>query len=767
MRRILSFAVCLLILFSALASCGGERLPEEPGTGSAEQSAPEEIPEEKKVTFFPGDSLVVRRESAPADEVSAVTELVRKLEKKFGAVEYTTDWDRNPLRREREIIVGIFDGDVGDLPGKKTLGKEAFAATVTGGKLIISASDAKGIEIAADLIMTDVERSGKLEYAEGWSFAYSQSKKYDALFVGGVKLTGCRLERYESEYFSAAADRLRAEIFAATGVLLEYGNGGNTVRFRLDGEEPSKAALAVEGGDIVITAGTRVGLHRAVRRLITERLHEISSAPANGTDAVLEPSTADFGTFVAYEDYGAVGDGVHDDLEAIVKAHAAANAAGLPVMTREDAEYYIGGAALTAVIRTDVDWSTSRFVFDDRAVENITQPVFSVEPSYQNQAPKLGPLRAGASNIGYAPGFPCFVQIYNDNVRQYIRQGLNQNSGNVMTDVVLVDADGNVDPSTPLLWDFETVTRCFMRRCDEEPLTLRGGVFTTIANAATGTAYYYRGIKITRSNTSVDSFEHYITGEGDVGQSYYGILDISNCNGVTVKNCVFTGHRTYTKIGSAGSPVSQGTYDLVVTACTSFTATDCVQSNDINDKTRWGVFASNYAKNILFERCSFSRFDAHKGVCNVTLIGCKLGHQGINLIGHGKALISGCTVYGTYFVNLRSDYGSTWNGDVEIVNCDYYPGNGNSKKPIIINGSNDGTLPTSVIITGFVLHDSSGSETPYLFADLNPNYKTATRPIGMPEKIEVNNFTSVSGKRLELAKTPAMFPGVEIITVGG
>ena len=36
-------------------------------------------------------------------------------------------------------------------------------------------------------------------------------------------------------------------------------------------------------------------------------------------------------TFVTYEQFGAVGDGIADDLAAIVKAHAYANANGLPV----------------------------------------------------------------------------------------------------------------------------------------------------------------------------------------------------------------------------------------------------------------------------------------------------------------------------------------------------------------------------------------------------------------------------------------------------
>ena len=45
--------------------------------------------------------------------------------------------------------------------------------------------------------------------------------------------------------------------------------------------------------------------------------------------------------FVSYEDFGAVGDGIHDDLPAIVEAHRYANEQGLPVRARDGAIYYI------------------------------------------------------------------------------------------------------------------------------------------------------------------------------------------------------------------------------------------------------------------------------------------------------------------------------------------------------------------------------------------------------------------------------------------
>ena len=84
---------------------------------------------------------------------------------------------------------------------------------------------------------------------------------------------------------------------------------------------------------------------------------------------------------VTYEEFGAVGDGKADDQKAIVAAHAAANKRKLPVRAGDGKTYYIGGGAKVAVIKTDVDFGTAKFVIDDRNLENVKAPVFRVDPS--------------------------------------------------------------------------------------------------------------------------------------------------------------------------------------------------------------------------------------------------------------------------------------------------------------------------------------------------------------------------------------------------
>src|SRR5690606_24265358 len=128
---------------------------------------------------------------------------------------------------------------------------------------------------------------------------------------------------------------------------------------------------------------------------------------------------------------------------------------------------------------------------------------------------------------------------------------------------------------------------------------------------------------------------HRVTGEGDHGAPYGGFISISDCAYITVKNTLLTGHKTYNTIGSAGKPVSMGTYDISVSRALNVSFINCSQTNDINDNTYWGILGSNYCKNLLYDGCIFSRFDAHMGVANATIRNSTLGHMGINAIGSG------------------------------------------------------------------------------------------------------------------------------------
>ncbi|MBM3853340.1 MAG: hypothetical protein FJ399_09305, partial [Verrucomicrobia bacterium] len=132
---------------------------------------------------------------------------------------------------------------------------------------------------------------------------------------------------------------------------------------------------------------------------------------------------------VSYEAFGAIGDGVADDLPAIVEAHAFANTHSLPVKSRPGATYHLGRRARTAVIATDTDWSTSKFIIDDRDVENHRTSLFAVRSLLEPATLPIRRLARDQRQLDVRPPRDCWVLVESNRRRVYIRRGLNQNNG--------------------------------------------------------------------------------------------------------------------------------------------------------------------------------------------------------------------------------------------------------------------------------------------------------------------------------------------------
>ncbi|MFD1143679.1 hypothetical protein ACFQ4C_21300 [Larkinella insperata] len=485
--------------------------------------------------------------------------------------------------------------------------------------------------------------------------------------------------------------------------------------------------------------------------------------------------------WVRYRDFGAKGNGKADDIDAIAATHAFANLHGLLVKADEGATYYIGGKERTAVIRTDTDFGTAAFLIDDTEVQNRNASVFTVGSDRKPfKLETVSSLKRNQEKIEAPLPGPCLITVTNARVKQYIRFGLNQNNGSSQTDIFVVDKNGNVDKNAPIIWDFDQITEITALPIDEKPLKITGGRFTTIANKAESKyTYYNRNIAIRRSNVLVEGLEHRIRGEEDHGAPYGGFINIGDCSYVTVKNATLTGHRTYSTIGAAGKPVSMGSYDLSVNRALNVSFVNCRQTNDINDSKYWGILGSNFCKNLLYDNCTLSRFDAHQGVANATIRNSTLGHMGINAIGSGLLLVENSTIRGRSVVNLRSDYGSTWQGELIIRNCQFVPANGKPISAALIGGSNSGQhdfgytcyMPERITIENLRIDDSGHGENyqgPAIFANFNPEKTDSSYrekfPYVVPKEVILRNVTTASGKALRISDNPFMFREVRVTT---
>ena len=497
--------------------------------------------------------------------------------------------------------------------------------------------------------------------------------------------------------------------------------------------------------------------------------------------AVLVSACTEKTQYIYYSEYGAMGDGITDDFDAIIRAHDAANEAELPVRADAGATYYIGSTNKTAQIQTDTDWGDAKFIIDDSNVdvENRGNHIFNVSSKFPSlQITEIKSLKKNQEKINLPLAYSSFITVTDDQTMRYIRYGLNQNNGYPQIDVFVVDQNGNVDMKAPIVWDFDNISSMIAYPVDAETLTIRGGRITTIANQAESRyTYYNRGISIMRSNVVIDGMYHEIKGELDHGAPYNALFAISNCTDVTVQNCLLSGHKFYETIGAANAPVSMGTYDIYVNRSNNVTFRNCKQINDIHNEKTWGIFASNYSKNLVFDAVEFSRFDAHMGVVNATIKNSILGRQGINIIGSGVFIVENTKVCGANFINLRSDYGSTWEGDIIIRNCEYIPRNGAQSDAVLISGNYSGQhdfgytcyMPRKIKIEGLIINDSNpvdGYQGPKIFADFNKAYTNEAYiekyPYVITEEVVIENLTVKSGLPYIISRNPFMFRNVRI-----
>ncbi|HAA77531.1 TPA: hypothetical protein DCE37_20660 [Candidatus Latescibacteria bacterium] len=297
-----------------------------------------------------------------------------------------------------------------------------------------------------------------------------------------------------------------------------------------------------------------------------------------------------------------------------------------------------------------------------------------------------------------------------------------------------------------------------------------------------GYEYWDRNIVISRSNSIVDGFTHYVVGETDIGSAYSGFLSASRCAHITFKDCWATGHRTYEAMGRAGKPVSVGTYDYGANSVVGFTMSNCRQ-NHITDRTRWGVIGTNNCKNILLEDCYLSRMDTHMGVSGTyTIRRCTLGHVGLNAIGRGQLTVEDSTLYGRALINFRSDYGSTWEGNVDIRNYKWIPACGDECEPRMINVANDGMhdfgyqcyRPEKITVDGLHVEDSNtpeGYEGMYYLADPDDFYdgvnevaltEDRVSPYATTKTLAVTNVETASGQSPKLSLSDRLCESVQL-----
>jgi hypothetical protein len=420
---------------------------------------------------------------------------------------------------------------------------------------------------------------------------------------------------------------------------------------------------------------------------------------------------------------------------------------------------------------TDTDWGEAGFIIDDHALppEDRLRPVFHVKSAYEPVSLRIVSLKKNQAKIEAELPANSLVVAVNEDCRQFTRVGLNVDAGSPQTDCFMVDKSGAV--LNPVLWDFEKLSSVIAYPMDQRTLTLKGGIFTTIANRAPAEyTYYDRGLKITRSNVTVDGTVHLIEGEKEQGAPYSGFVNADSCARIKFVNCHFTPHYIYTTMGSSKLPVKMGSYGISLSRCVAVSFFNC-RHDSIMDKRYWGIFGSNYCKDVLVDGCTFSRVDAHKGVANYTIRNSIIGYMGLKAIGGGVMRVENVSLLGDS-IDLRLDYGSVWNGDLFLKDISWRP---DSPGACLIRAQNRGgqdfgypcRLPRKIVIENLSVLDGdipAGENSEVSILPVHPETNADIKswrekaegdaPYVFTEIVEIRGIKTQSGRGFKLFSAP-------------
>ncbi len=742
LHKILITAVLLLTLLT-LASCGKDPTPQPP--------APP--PNDGTLNLVADGKLIctIVRPDTGSNIVKEAASYIKSTALKQGIEAKLSNFGKNDINAY-EILIGeteyfpkeaIKDIDV------DRLGINGYLIKRFGAKIIIMAQNDKSLLTAVNYFTDNFLNvsANKTSIPENYQRIISSGTYAPVLKLAGSSITeyGLTAEAELTDSLSNLASMIKTK----TGYTLTD-SGSKKIILTTEGAQNDIITANFENGNLIIRAKTALQMKKAVVCFWYENLAYKTGEIDLSADLNYSRNLSET---VFYSDFNVTQSNDQCCFNEMLAAHDYANSNGYKVFADYNAKYYISTPRKTISIKTDVEWGNAEITIDDSGITSANDGrswVFTVKSGNYSTSISVSNIKNTPDENGniitkdttkllFDPPLTqtSIVTFYDNTKKQYIREGANANSGQNKKDTVVVYPDGTIDTNAPFMWDFDYISSISVLPIDEDRLTVNGGVFTTIANQ-TGTGNYYtRGIRILRSNTVVDSLKHYVVGEGTISDPYEGFFNINNTAYVTLQNCIFTG-RKYYGLG--------GTYDFSIGNSISVSLVNCSQTNDIANKNYWGIMGGNYIKNIVYDSCAFSRFDAHSGIANATIKNSIIGHNGVSIVGYGTLLIEDSIFLSDRIVQLRNDYGASWDGDIIIKNARVSPVNLSTVN--IILGSTARYhdfgytcyMPTNVIIDGLVIDNA---RSVYVFSNYDSNCLSADDdpPYVKTQNISIKNST--------------------------
>jgi len=740
----------LLLLAICLFSCGHGHIDEDKDGVCDECGKTYETPAKDIALIKKGKAAfqIVYQNGLDSKCMSRINKIKTSLNNMGIDVEYVADDADNV--KECEILIGDIT-----TRGKKyeydkySLGEKGYVFKIVDSKIIINAGSLNALADAIDEFSSNILGLGGDKISSSVMKLSDQKEVVQSDYaVTSISVNGVDMRGYtiavdtDNIYHYGTATDIQNALYETVGYwmnIVDIDSAGKSIVIKGVSKDAVPGGFRISANDknqLVIECGYDGMMRKTVGEFIDEKIVS-ENGSLNFSGCVYEDDIS----VLYYEDFGAVGDGVTDDFEAIRKTHEVANISGQPVKATDGKTYRIVYTPSSAIIKTNVDWGTAKFIIDDTIIspfknkDQASKKVFSVQPDSETvtiysddvlSSVLSAGLGQGTEKIDLGLGRAAMIVPYNGSHKVYRRRGYSGFAGGAMHEVIVIDENGNVDTDTPIMFDYTDLSYITVYSLDDEPITIEGGIFTTLAsntntvttdskgNKKANDIYIQRGIGVSRSFTTVKNVQHYVEGEitlnqqkeGMLGAGYSGFFYASNANEVTFENCVLTGRRCYTKSSAGLSGGTQGTYDFGANTVNKIVLKNCTQSNffvtvdeDGNiipasenapgvqlsmatseitgRKMHWGIGGTNYCKNMEYIGSTLSRFDAHAGLYNGKIIDSTVNY--IAITGAGDMIIENSRWFAeapsynsNSLIHLRSDYGSTWDGMITVKDFKAY-----------------------------------------------------------------------------------------------
>lgn len=380
---------------------------------------------------------------------------------------------------------------------------------------------------------------------------------------------------------------------------------------------------------------------------------------------------------VHYKLFGAKGDGVYDDGEAILQAHQYANQHQLPVHN-PTGEFWIKSTR-NIPVETNVNWGETVFYIDEKL--SGKQPVFHIKSRHASVEVPAGSTEHSAMVQKVRPGVQVIkelnrfenhlIHLYDDQDRIAFRAGESYNSkGRAREELIYVSQGGRV--LGDIAWTFKPTVAITAYPAETSFLEMEGGIFYLSGESSVEypLGYTHNGILVTRSRTRIRrQWVGIQPGHRDdsmVPQS--GFYYFTKVYDVQLED-IRLNPREKNRPGE-DRDVPHGTYGIGGNRVLEFSMIRVVAEGT---GIHWGIMGTNMMKNVSLDHCRINRIDVHFHLWNLTIRNTEIGQRGITVTGGGRLFIENTVCHQNYFINFRNDYGAKWDGDVHLSHCTLRP----------------------------------------------------------------------------------------------